>query len=152
MGIVRPKTSGATRTPPLIAAELTSLPTEGQTGSQRGRSGSHTPRTAIRLRNQRRGSSMRRRDFIAGLSSTASWSTGAWAQRHSLPLIGYVSLATESASRTRQGEANTAAFRRGLGEQGYIEGRNVDILFRWAETQPERLPAILADLVARRLM
>jgi len=94
---------------------------------------------------------MQRREFIAGLAGSAAWPLAARAQRPAVPIIAYLSLATESTSRTRQGEANTAAFRRGLGEQGYIEGRNVDILFRWAETQSERLPALVAGFVARRV-
>ena len=47
--------------------------------------------------------------------------------------------------------AFTAAFHRGLGEQGYVERRNVEILYRWAELRYDRLPALAADLVRRRV-
>jgi hypothetical protein len=64
------------------------------------------------------------------------------AQRPVIPVIGYLSVARESAVTNL-----TTAFRKGLAEVGYIEGRNVQILFRWAETQYDRLSALAADLV-----
>jgi putative ABC transport system substrate-binding protein len=67
-------------------------------------------------------------------------------QQAAIPVIGYLSGATESANR----QLNTA-FRRGLGEQGYTEGRNLDILFRYAEARYDRLPALAEDLVRRRV-
>jgi putative ABC transport system substrate-binding protein len=88
---------------------------------------------------------VRRRDFIAGLGSTATWHVSARAQQP-VPLIGFLSGATE-----HTGPHLTAAFRRGIGEQGYVEERNVKVLFRWAEYQYDRLPTLAADLVQRRV-
>jgi putative ABC transport system substrate-binding protein len=94
---------------------------------------------------------MRWRDFIAGLGSAAAASSAIWplavlAQQPTMPTIGFLSVATESASLNL-----TAAFRQGLGEQGCVEGRNVQILYRWAENRDERLPSMAADLVRRRV-
>ena len=86
---------------------------------------------------------MRRRQFFAFLGGAASWSYAACAQQ---PVIGFVS--TRSPGEFASVEA---AFRQGLGEAGYIEGRNVQILFRWAEGQYDRLPSLAADLVDRRV-
>jgi putative tryptophan/tyrosine transport system substrate-binding protein len=92
---------------------------------------------------------MRRRQFIAGLGSMATWPLAARAQQSSLPLVGYLNDTTES------GVGPTtpwnAAFRRALGEQGFAEGRNVEILYRYADLNPDRLPALAADLVSRRV-
>ncbi len=85
---------------------------------------------------------MRRREFIAGLSTAAAWPMVARAQQPAVPVIGFLS----SASPGEYGHI-LAAFRRGLGEAGYVEGRNATIQFRWAEGQFDRLPALAADLV-----
>ena len=63
-----------------------------------------------------------------------------------MPVIGYLGAESPAAFASR-----VRAFRQGLGETGYVEGRNVAIEFRWAEGQHERLPALAADLVARRV-
>ena len=90
---------------------------------------------------------MHRRSFLTLLGgAAAAWPLGAGAQQGALPVIGYLSVARESAIK-----ALTAAFLQGLGEQGYIEGRNIEILYRWAETHYDRLPALAADLVRRRV-
>jgi putative ABC transport system substrate-binding protein len=91
---------------------------------------------------------MKRREFIAGLGSAAAWPLTAQAQQSALPLIGILSLGTESPGGPFN---NLGAFHQGLGELGYIEGRNVEILLRWAEFRNDRFPALAADLVRRRV-
>lgn len=88
---------------------------------------------------------MRRRNFIAGLASTiAAWPLAARAQ--STPVIGYLHSGSPSPNAHL-----VAAFRQGLSESGYVEGRNVAIEFRWAEGRYNELPALAADLVNRRV-
>ena len=90
---------------------------------------------------------MRRRTFIAGLGSAAAWPMVARAQQAALPVIGY--LGTQSADDEYKNL--TIPFLQGLKEAGYVEGRNVAIEYRWAEGQPDRLPALAAGLVRRRV-
>jgi putative tryptophan/tyrosine transport system substrate-binding protein len=88
---------------------------------------------------------MRRRDFIKGVAnSAAAWPLAARAQQSAMPVIGYLGPESPAAFASR-----VEAFRQGLGQTGYIEGRNVAIDFRWAESQHNRLPALAAELVAR---
>jgi putative tryptophan/tyrosine transport system substrate-binding protein len=90
---------------------------------------------------------MRRRDFITGLSGAAAWPVVALGQQSAtLPVIGFLNSGTQSANGPL-----TAAFLRGLGEQGYVEGRNVAITYRWANTEYDRLPALASDLVRNRV-
>jgi ABC-type uncharacterized transport system substrate-binding protein len=89
---------------------------------------------------------MRRRDFMAGLGSAAVCPLTARAQDRIVPVIGYLTNITE-----RMDRQYLAAFRRGLGEQGYAEGRNVELLYRSAETQYERLQALAEDLTHHRV-
>jgi putative ABC transport system substrate-binding protein len=84
---------------------------------------------------------LKRREFITLLGSTVAWPPAAGAQQ---PLIGFMS----SRSPEDSGDV-VAAFRRGLGERGVIEGRNVVTEFRWARGQYSRLPALAAELVSR---
>jgi putative tryptophan/tyrosine transport system substrate-binding protein len=86
---------------------------------------------------------MRRREFIAGLGGAAVWPLAARAQQRAVPVIGYLALATMGTA-----QLFTPAFLRGLGEQGYAEGRNVEILYRWADKY-DRLPALATELVRR---
>jgi putative tryptophan/tyrosine transport system substrate-binding protein len=87
---------------------------------------------------------MRRRDFIAGLGAGA-WPLVAQAQQRALPVIGYL------AANSRETSVTLAPFLEGLKEAGFIEGQSVHIEYRWAEGRYDRLPALAADLVDRRV-
>ena len=90
---------------------------------------------------------IRRREFIAGLGSAAAWPVVARAQqRPTLPVIGFVQAGSADTSA-----GLVAAFRKGLGETGYVEGQNVTVEYHWLEGQFDRLPALIADLVRRRV-
>jgi putative ABC transport system substrate-binding protein len=88
---------------------------------------------------------MRRREFITLLGSAAAWPISAHAQQPAMPLVGYL---TGGPPDPRIG--TIVAFRQGLKELGYVEGQNVAIEYRGAEDQTDRLPALAADLIARR--
>ncbi len=92
------------------------------------------------------GADMKRRDFIALLGSAAACPFAAGAQQSTIPTIGYLHSASAEAVADE-----TAAFRRGLEEAGYVEGRNVVIEYRWAEGRSDRLPNFAADFVQRRV-
>jgi putative tryptophan/tyrosine transport system substrate-binding protein len=89
---------------------------------------------------------MKRREFIAGLGSAAAWPLVARAQQGAMPVIGWLS------SRTAATDALVLpAFHRALGAQGFVEGRNVAVEYRYTDSQLDRLPALVADLVERRV-
>jgi ABC transporter substrate binding protein len=90
---------------------------------------------------------MRRREFIAGLGGAAAWPVVARAQQRAMPVIGY--LGSQSADEYKN---FTVPFLQGLKETGYVEGQNVAVEYRWAESQDDRLPALAADLVRRRVV
>lgn len=86
---------------------------------------------------------MRRRDFIKALGGgVAAWPLSARAQRPAMPVIGYLAAGSPN-SEARLHDA----FLKGLGEAGYIDGKNTKIEYRWAENQYDRLPSMAADLV-----
>jgi putative tryptophan/tyrosine transport system substrate-binding protein len=89
---------------------------------------------------------MRRRDFITFIGGAAATPFGAHAQLPAKPVIGFLHLT--SLEETKE---NLAAFHQGLGDMGYVEGRNVEIEYRWGQGHNDRLPSLVADLVQRRV-
>jgi putative ABC transport system substrate-binding protein len=89
---------------------------------------------------------MRRREFIALAGGAAAWPMAGRAQQQRMPVIGVLHGVSAAQWADRM-----AGFHRGLGEVGLAEGRNVAIEYRWAEGQFDRLPAMAADLVSRKV-
>jgi ABC-type uncharacterized transport system substrate-binding protein len=89
---------------------------------------------------------MRRRALITLLGGAAAWPLTARAQQPAMPVIGFVYPGVPELST-----AVVAAFRKGLGETGFVEGRNVTVEFRFAYNDNARLPELLADLIRRRV-
>jgi len=88
---------------------------------------------------------MRRREFIAGLGSAAVWPLAARGQT-ALPVIGYLDPTSPDGDPER-----LRGFRQGLKDAGLVEGENVAIVYRWADNQLDRLPAMAAELVHRQV-
>jgi len=91
--------------------------------------------------------SMKRREFITLLSGAAvGWPLAARAEQTVMPVVGYLSAHLPGPSAPL-----TGAFRQGLKDSGYVEGENVTIIYRWAEGQGDRLPALATELLHQRV-
>src|SRR5439155_11520868 len=92
---------------------------------------------------------LKRRKFIAVVGGAVAWPFAAHAQqRPAMPVIGLLGAVSPHVGPVA---ANLAAWRDGLGETGYVEGQNVRVEYRWADGRYDRLPALAADLVNRKV-
>jgi putative ABC transport system substrate-binding protein len=90
---------------------------------------------------------MRRRDFVTLLGGSAiAWPLAVQAQQAAMPVIGYLGIRSAESDASR-----LTGLRRGLNETGYVEGRNLTIEYRWGGNQPDRLAALVAELIQMRV-
>jgi putative ABC transport system substrate-binding protein len=89
---------------------------------------------------------MRRREFITSLVGAAATTMTARAQQSSIPVIGFL-----NSSSPQLYHDEIEAFLKGLGESGFVDGQNVKIEYRWAEGHADRLPAMVTDLLAKKV-
>jgi putative tryptophan/tyrosine transport system substrate-binding protein len=90
---------------------------------------------------------MRRRDFVTLFGGSAiAWPLAVQAQQRAMPVIGYLGIRSAESDASR-----LSGLRRGLNETGYVEGRNLTIEYRWGGYQPDRLPALVAELIQMRV-
>jgi ABC-type uncharacterized transport system substrate-binding protein len=89
---------------------------------------------------------LRRREFIAALGGAAAWPIAARAQQAAMPVVAFLRVGSVE---TKSADAN--AFYKALGETGYVEGQNLTIETHWLEGKYDRLPTLVADLLARRV-
>jgi putative ABC transport system substrate-binding protein len=87
---------------------------------------------------------MNRREFITLLGSAAAWPLAARAQQRAMPVVGFMNGGSAEPSIV-------AAFRKGLSQSGYLEGQNVTVEYHWLNGQWDRMPAVVADVVSRRV-
>jgi putative ABC transport system substrate-binding protein len=91
---------------------------------------------------------MQRREFVTLLGSAAAWPLAARAQQLAMPVVAFINPGSADIVTTQR---LAAAFRKGLGEIGYVEGQNVAVEYHWLEGKYDRLPALMAEFVRRRI-